>query len=74
MHMRNRLPPDFCTSIVSVPASGRPAADAAAMRDLMAEAHTRDAVTALLHLLTRLANCGLDAGAPPLLQPASSEI
>ena len=65
MDIRNRLPADFTGA--SRAADGGAELDAA-VRELLAEGHTRDAVNTLLHLLTRLANCGLDAGAPPLLQ------
>lgn len=74
MDIRNRLPMDFRTG-PSRGDAGLPAdVDAAVIRELMADGHTRDAVAALLHLLTRLANCGLDAGAPPLLRSARSEV
>jgi hypothetical protein len=74
MDMRNRLPLDFRAGATSGDA-GLPAdIDSAVVRELMADGHTRDAVAALLHLLTRLANCGLDAGAPPLLRSARSEV
>lgn len=34
----------------------------------------RDSIAGLLHLLTRLANCGMDAGAPPLLKSRHPEL
>jgi hypothetical protein len=72
MEIRNRL---INSGSSSMPVgSVRSADEAAAVREIMAEAHTRDAVAALLHLLTRLANCGLDAGAPPLMQSVRSEV
>jgi hypothetical protein len=71
MDIRNRLPMEFRKSHDG---DRHPDMDGDVVRELMAEAHTRDAVAALLHLLTRLANCGLDAGAPPLLRSARSEV
>lgn len=74
MDIRNRLPLDFRAAASHADADASADLDAATLRELMAEGHTRDAVAALLHMLTRLANCGLDAGAPPLLQSARSEV
>ena len=68
MDIRNRLPPEFRNA-----AALQEETERASARNL-AESHTRDPVAALLHLLTRLANCGLDAGAPPLLKSVRSEV
>ena len=68
MQYRNRLPAEFRTALAPKNTDDPRGLEAAAVRELLADGHTRDAAAALLRLLTRLANCGLDAGAPPLLQ------
>ena len=66
MEYRNRLPLDFRTGPHHTGEDGR--LQDAIMRDHAAEPQSKEAVSALLRLLTRLANCGMDAGAPPLMQ------
>lgn len=70
MDYRNRLPAEYRSAARPLDADRTHLIEGTT---LLAEAHTRDAVAALLHMLTRLANCGLDAGAPPLLR-AGTEV
>lgn len=72
MDVSNRLPREFWDAGTN--AASRSGGDGLIVRDIRTEVHTRDPVAALLHLLTQLANCGLDAGAPSLLQSAQSEV
>ena len=74
MDMLNRLPLEFRAAAHDAEAGSNGDIDTSLVRELMADGQTRDAVAAMLHLLTRLANCGLDAGAPPLLRSARSEV
>lgn len=74
MDMLNRLPLEFRAAAQDAEAGSNGDIDTSLVRELMADGQTRDAVAAMLHLLTRLANCGLDAGAPPLLRSARSEV
>jgi hypothetical protein len=71
MKFANRLPREFI--------SGSPLPGSEALIDAVScraidENSKRDAAATLLHMLTRLANCGMDAGAPPLLKSAPAEI
>jgi len=71
MDYRNRLPADFMGDKAPEGNEITLRGDASVLA--AKDPHARDAAATLLRLLTVLANCGLDAGAPPLLQKAATE-